>query len=82
MEILHNYWEWGLIVGLLALHVTLLFFKKRKVALITSRLMIGLGGIALVAGLLFYLKLGMYGVVVLLLGFVLYLTTKDLMQGR
>lgn len=82
MELLHNYWEWGLIAGLLALHVILLFFRKEKVALIASRLMIGTGGIALVAGLLFYLRLGIYGVVVLLLGFVLYLTTKDLMQGR
>ena len=82
MELLYSYWEWGLIAGLLSLHVILLFFRKEKVALIASRLMIGAGGIALVAGLLFYLRLGIYGVVVLLLGFVLYLTTKDLMQGR
>ena len=74
--------HWFLLLALLTLNVGLLLCKKEKAAFLTSNLMIGYGAFALIMGLLFYFSLGIIGVIILLLGVVLHLTTKDLIQSR
>ncbi|RWZ58658.1 hypothetical protein EQV77_06740 [Halobacillus fulvus] len=73
---------WILFALMVLVQLSLLLLKKRQAALFTSRVMIGWGVLATILGLLFYFDLGIYGVIILLLGFVLQSTTKDLLERR
>ncbi|MCP3033081.1 hypothetical protein LF817_17285 [Halobacillus sp. A1] len=80
MNIFSEFLSWPVFTILLVLHAALLFFKKKEAVLHLARGMIALGAAAMVIGLFYFLQLGVYGVLLLLVGLVFYIFTKDHME--
>ncbi|KHE68785.1 hypothetical protein [Halobacillus sp. BBL2006] len=80
MEELIRTMSWPIFIAFLIIHTALLLFKKRKAVLFTASIMTGIGAVAIVLGLISFLGLGVYGVLLMLVGLVFYISTKDHME--
>ncbi|MFD2924038.1 hypothetical protein [Halobacillus naozhouensis] len=72
--------SWPIFILFLIIHGVLLFFKQRKKVLYSSMIMIAFGTASMILGLIHFQHLGVYGVIVILVGLVIYISTKDLIE--
>ncbi|WP_079529580.1 MULTISPECIES: hypothetical protein [Halobacillus] len=74
--------SWSIFILFLLIHGALLFLKQMEKLLFSSMVMIVFGTVSLILGLIHFQHLGIYGVIVILVGLVIYISTKDLIEKR
>ncbi|MCP3026536.1 hypothetical protein [Halobacillus sp. A5] len=80
MEIFYQMFVWPVVITILLVHLALLLLKKKRAVLIFSNILMGAGAAIVILGLFSFVTLGVYGVVVVLLGMIFHVHAKDRMN--